>query len=98
VRHMGIKEKSGRDNFIIFMRRHREREGGLRLDKCVIVKMITTHGRRGTEVDVDLSRNLGADSPPLNEVGVEELVKELRGMGKNPLGHQRKPYKKPWDR
>jgi len=63
------------------MSRHSEREGGSRLDKRIIAKTVTTNGRRRIKVDVDLSRNLDPDSPALNDVSVQELVEEFRGIG-----------------
>ena len=80
------------------MKRHNEGEGGPRLNEIVVVRRITHHGIWRKEVNVDLSRNLDADSPALNDVSVQKLAEELRKIGKNPLGHQGRPYRKPCNR
>ena len=70
------------------------KEKGVVHDTSVVKVRITRHNYRSNAVSIDLSRNLGADCSPLDEVRVQALVEELREVGKCPLRYLKKPCRR----
>jgi hypothetical protein len=76
------------------MNRRNEGEEGLGLNEIVVVKTITTGGRRAAIKKIDLSLGPKIDSPPLSEEHVQALAEEFRETPRNSYMLKRKPRRR----